>query len=140
MLGLRLAIKNHSGRYSFRSNPSWRSILAGRNLKTSDVFGKACRFQQAFSANPGCDIDARGYPNTTSIAIGSWVPIVGIRVEIWIWETNESETVTNEETVTVEEAAACKEAVMEAAIVKRESTTAREMGAASHAATTSGLC
>ena len=59
-------------------------------------------------------------------AIGSWIPIIGIRVEIWIRETkpDEPETITNEETVTAKETAASKEAVMEAAIVKRETTTA----------------
>jgi hypothetical protein len=62
--------------------------------------------------------------------IGSWIPIIGIR--IWIREAKPDEpetaaweeTVTNEETVTVKETTASKEAVMEAAIVKRENTTA----------------
>jgi hypothetical protein len=76
------------------------------------------------------------------IAIGSRIPIIGTRVEIWIRETkpHEPKTVTSEETATAEEVAASKEAVMESAIVKRETTTARKAGSTSHAATAGGLC
>jgi hypothetical protein len=64
--------------------------------------------------------------------IGSWIPIIGIRIRIWIRESKPDEpetgaweeTVMNEETVTMKETTASKEAVMEAAIVKRETTTA----------------
>jgi hypothetical protein len=75
-------------------------------------------------------------------AVGSGIPIIGIRVEIWIRETkpDEPETITNEETVTVEETATSKEVVMEVAIVKRETATARESGSASHPAPARGLC
>jgi hypothetical protein len=64
--------------------------------------------------------------------IGSWIPIIGIRIRIWIGESKPDEpetgaweeTVTNEEAVTAKETAASNEAIREAAIVKPETTTA----------------
>jgi glucose/arabinose dehydrogenase len=73
------------------------------------------------------------FPGKLLIApIGSWIPIIGIRIWIWIRESKPDEpetgaweeTVTNEETITTKEATASKKAVMETAVVERETTTA----------------
>jgi hypothetical protein len=58
--------------------------------------------------------------------IGAWIAIIGIRIWVWIREANpdEPEPAPREEASIVKETTASKEAVMEAAIVKSETTTA----------------
>jgi hypothetical protein len=62
--------------------------------------------------------------------IGSW-PVKGRRIRKRVAKPDEPETTAWEETVTAKETAASKEATMETAIVKRETTTAQEMGSTS---------